>query len=250
MKRVIRSLAVLTLVACFAPAVQAADIQGRKILLPATERQVHVTQFKAPGDASRPSVLLLHGAGGFDRRIAEYNRYASELANQGIDAYLVYYYSDTDDKSMSLGVDVFEQRYPAWAKAVDELADNLAKQKDSNGKVGLIGFSNGGILATGAATLDPNIAAAVIYYGTEPWPLGQPAKRFPPLLVLHGDADQVIPVDAGKELAALARKLGGSADLVIYPGESHGFGADFAKKNATDALNRTVVFLRKELDAK
>ena len=46
----------------------AADIQGKQITLPSSERQVHVTQFKAPGTAPRPSVLLLHGAGGFDRR--------------------------------------------------------------------------------------------------------------------------------------------------------------------------------------
>jgi dipeptidyl aminopeptidase/acylaminoacyl peptidase len=69
-------------------------------------------------------------------------------------------------------------------------------------------------------------------------------------LVLHGDADQVIPVDAGRELAAEAKELGASVDLVIYPGESHGFGADFAKKNATDALNRSTAFLRKELQVK
>jgi carboxymethylenebutenolidase len=211
---------------------------------------VHVTQFKAPGTAPRPSVLLLHGAGGFDRRIDEYNRYASALANQGIDAYLVYYYSDQDDKMMSFGVNVFEQRYPAWAKTVGELADYLEKQKDSNGKAALVGFSNGGILATGASTLDSKITAAVIYYGTDPWPLGVRAKRFPPLLVLHGDADQIIPVEEGKELAAEAKALGAPVDLVIYPGESHGFGADFEKKNATDALNRTIAFLRKQLEVK
>ena len=245
-----RSFAPLALVAFLAPAAYAAEIQGQKITLPSAERQVHVTAFKAPGDAPRPSVLLLHGAGGFDRRLPEYNRYASALANEGIDAYLVYYYSDLDDKMMSNGVDVFERRYAAWAKTVGELAELLEKQKDSNGKAALIGFSNGGILATGAATLDPKITAAVIYYGTDPWPLGTRAKRFPPLLVLHGDADQIIPVDAGKELAAEAKQLGGKVDLVIYPGQSHGFGADFAKKDATDALNRTIAFLRKELQVK
>jgi carboxymethylenebutenolidase len=243
-------LAVCALLAFFASAVHAADVQGKKITLPATERQVNVTLFKAPGDAQRPSVLLLHGAGGFDRRIADYNRYASALANQGMDAYLVYYYSDADEKSMSFGVDVFENRYAAWAKTVGDLADYLEKQKDSNGKVGLVGFSNGGILATGASTLDPNITAAVIYYGTEPWPLASPAKRFPPLLILHGDADQIIPVDNGRHLAALAKQLGGRVDMVIYPGEMHGFGADFTKKNAADALNHTIVFLRKELQGK
>src|ERR1700704_1446877 len=146
----------------------AAEIVGQKIILPAKERQVHVTYFRAPGDAPRPAALLLHGAGGFDRQIANNNRYAAQLAAQGIDAYLVYYYSDMDDKMMSNGVNVFEDRYPDWAKLVDDLADYLIAQKNSNGKVGLVGFSNGGILATGASTLDPQINAPVIYYGTHP----------------------------------------------------------------------------------
>ena len=39
----------------------AADIEGQHMVLPAKERQVDVTYFRAPGDAPRPSVLLLHG---------------------------------------------------------------------------------------------------------------------------------------------------------------------------------------------
>src|SRR5262249_6069541 len=66
-------------------AARAADIAGKDIKLPATERQVRVTYFHAPGDAKRPAALLLHGAGGFDRRIKDYNAYASTLANAGID---------------------------------------------------------------------------------------------------------------------------------------------------------------------
>jgi carboxymethylenebutenolidase len=244
------SLAAITLLALIAPAAHSAAIEGKMIMLPSKERQVHVTYFRAPGETPRPSALLLHGAGGFDRRIADNNHYAAMLADAGIDAYLVYYYSDLDDKMMSFGVNVFGERYPHWAQLVDDLADYLVKQKDSNGKVGLVGFSNGGILATGASTLDPTINAAVIYYGTDPWPLGQPATRFPPLLVLHGDADQVIPVENGKQLAEEAMALGARVDLVIYPGQSHGFGADWKKADATDAFNRTVTFLKKELNAK
>ena len=251
MNRVARNLlAPLAILTLLGSAASAADVEGQKILLPAKERQVQVTYFRAPGNAPRPAALLLHGAGGFDRRIADNMHYAAMLAAAGIDAYLVYYYSDMDDKMMSNGVNVFEDRYPKWAKLVDDLADYLITQKDSNGKVGLVGFSNGGILATGASTLDPKINAAVIYYGTDPWPLGQAAKRFPPLLVLHGDADQIIPVQEGKQLAAEAKALGAKVDLVIYPGQSHGFGADFAKKDATDALNRTIAFLKKELAVK
>lgn len=234
----------------FAGDVSAEGIEGTKLTLPSPERAVRVIHFRAPGDAPRPSALLLHGAGGFDRRISDNSRYASMLAEAGIDSYLVYYYSDLDQRMMFSGLNVFENRYPSWAKMVGDLADYLIKQKDSNGKVGLVGFSNGGILATGASTLDPAINAAVIYYGTDPWPLGKPATRFPPLLVLHGDADQVIPVELGKDLATEAKALGASVDLVIYPGQSHGFGADWTKKDATDAFNRTVAFLKKELQAK
>jgi len=239
--------AALLAVAWIAAPVSAAEIQGKTMTLPSTERQVKVTYFRAPGDAKRPSVLLLHGAGGFDRRIAEYNHYASVLANAGIDAYLFYYYNEQDEKMMSFGVDVFSQRYEAWAKQVDDVADYLLKQKDSNGKVGLVGFSNGGILTSGASSLDTKINAAVVYYGTDPWPLPREPEHYPPLLILHGDADQVIPVEEGKQLAAEAKLTGAKVDLVIYPGEMHGFGSDTTKKNGADALNRTVTFLKREL---
>lgn len=220
----------------------AAEIVGKDLRLPATERQVRVTYFHAPGEAKRPAALLLHGAGGFDRRIKDYNSYASALANAGIDAYLVYYYSAADEA----GYD-FEVRYPAWAKLVGDLAGDLRAQPQSNGKVGLVGFSNGGILASGAVVLDPAITAAVIYYGTPPWPLRTPVRRYPPLLILHGDADTVIPVSAGRELAKSAQTLGAVVDLVVYPGEVHGFGSNITGQNGADALKRTIAFLRQQL---
>ena len=227
----------------------AADIEGQHMVLPAKERQVDVTYFRAPGDAPRPSVLLLHGAGGWGTQTAAFDRYCSELANSGMDAYMVYYYSFVDQRSMSSGTDVFIDRFEAWARLVDDLTGDVLAGKQSNGKVGLIGFSNGGFLAAGAGALDPRINAAVIYYGAVPFPVIDRVRRFPPLLVLHGDADAIITVDRGKELASLAKDMGGSADLVIYPGIGHGFGARLNTKDGADALARTIAFLTKELDA-
>jgi carboxymethylenebutenolidase len=239
-------LAGFVLLAMF-PAAEAAETRGTSMTLPTPERPVNVIQFRAPGDAKRPSVLMLHGGGGFDRRIDDYRRYASAVANAGMDAYLVYYYSAEDERGMSVGgADTFTSRYPAWAKLVNDLAEGMLKTPESNGKVGLVGFSNGGILASGASTLNPKINAAVIYYGTEPWPLRMEAKRFPPLLVLHGDADRVIPVEQGHQLALLANSLGAKVDLVVYEGEGHGFGPD-PSGNGADALERTLAFLKREL---
>src|SRR5262245_65922222 len=102
---IVKSLAVALALFAFAGAgAKAADIEGQKITLPSKEREVHVTYFRAPGDAPRPAALLLHGAGGFDRRIDDNSHYAAMLAAAGIDAYLVYYYSDLHDKMMRFGV--------------------------------------------------------------------------------------------------------------------------------------------------
>jgi carboxymethylenebutenolidase len=248
-KSVSGALIGIGLALCAAP-VFAADIEGQKISLPTAERAVTMTYFRAPGSAPRPAALLLHGAGGFDGQIAAYDHYASQLANNGIDAYLVYYYSAADQLGMRRGEEVFQNRYVAWAKMVDELADSLRKSKDSNGKIGLVGFSNGAILASGASAIDRNISAAVIYYGGAPWSTLGPVNHFPPLLVLHGDADQIIPVREGKMLADFARQFGAPVDLVIYPGESHGFGSRLQTADGADALTRTIAFLRKELDVK
>ena len=56
-------------------------------------------------------------------------------------------------------------------------------------------------------------------------------------------------MNAGIELADNAREQGGSADLVIYPDEVHGFGSNITSKNGADALARTIAFLRRELAA-
>lgn len=227
----------------------AADIQGRHILLPAKERQVSVTRFRAPGAAPRPSVLLLHGANGFDSQITNYDRYAAELAARGMDTYLVYYYSPDDQRQMMGGSDVFMARYPAWAKLVDDLAEDLLAEPSSNGKIGLIGFSNGATLASGAGALDPRITAAVSYYGALPFPIMDEVKRLPPLLILHGDDDTIIPLSQGQALVAFAHNLGGSAEIVVYPGAKHGFGSHLDTKDGADAEARATQFMAKALDA-
>jgi carboxymethylenebutenolidase len=225
----------------------AADIAGQKMQLPAKERNVDVTFFRARGDAPRPSVLLLHGANGFDSQIANYNRYAAALADAGLDAYLVFYYSPGDWQHLTRGDDIFAKRFTAWARLVSDLAADIRKRPDASGKIGLVGFSNGGTLSGGTAALDATITAAVIYYGAVPFPLETPVEHFPPLLILHGDADAIIPIGQGHRLADLAKSLGGKPELVIYPGEKHGFGSRIDSDNGADALARTIAFLKREL---
>lgn len=252
LKSLVAPLAFLALAGLGRSAV-AAEISGKEMTLPATERAVKVEFFRAPGNAKRPAVFMLHGGAGWGDaggRIENFRHYGSELANHGFDAYMVYYYSDEDAKAMA-GQDTRRgytvKRFPAWAKLLSDLTVDVKKMRDSNGKVGLVGFSNGGNLSAHATPLDPNIDAAVIQYGGVSRVPGFVAKRFPPLLVMHGEADTRQPMALGKALVDKARELGGPVDWVTYPGENHGFAADLNKPAAADAFKHTLAFLDKNL---
>ena len=64
-------------------------------------------------------------------------------------------------------------------------------------------------------------------------------KKFDvPTLVIHGDDDQIVPIDAAAKASA---KLIKNAQLIVYPGAPHGL-ADTHK----DRLNQDLLdFLRK-----
>jgi carboxymethylenebutenolidase len=241
----------LMALAATAPAASAADIQGKVMTLPASEHPVKVEFYRAPGDAKRPTVLMLHGGqgwGGAEGRTENFQNYAGELAKHGFDAYMVSYYSDQDiaDRKSNAG-QVSIRRFPAWAKLVSELTADVKKMKDSNGKVALVGFSNGGNLSAHATPLDPNIDAAVVYYGGVSRVPGYVAKRFPPLMIFHGEADTREPIERGRKLYEVAKALGGPVEFHSYPGINHGFGQNLGTPAADDAFKRTLAFLDKNL---
>jgi carboxymethylenebutenolidase len=251
MSRTVAATLIAVGIASFGPAAIAASVDGREMTLAASERPVKVEYFRAPGTEKRPSVLMLHGGqgwGGAEGRIENFRRYASDLANRGFDAYMVYYYSEQDIKDREAnapGVSV--RRFPAWAKLVSDLTADLKKLPDSNGHVGLVGFSNGGNLSAHATPLDPDIDAAVIHYGGVSRVPNFEAKRFPPLLIMHGEADRREPIERGRKLYDIAKALGGSVEFVPYANTDHGFAQNLGTPAADDAFQRTVSFLDKHL---
>lgn len=65
-----------------------------------------------------------------------------------------------------------------------------------------------------------------------------------PVLLLQGEDDKVVPPSQARDLAAAITAAGGEAELVMYPGEGHGF-----RKAATitDSLDRELAFYQRVL---
>jgi carboxymethylenebutenolidase len=216
-----------------------------------TDGLVAVKVYAARGDAPRPTVLILHGLGGTNPTPG-YVSLADSIAASGMDAWLFTYYTPADQTIMfASGRDahlaVYTARMPIWAKKVDEIADFSLTQQHSSGKVGLLGLSNGGFLAVGAAALDPRIAAIVVFYGGIPGPLRDQITRLPPLLALHGTGDTIIPIAEDRALVDRAKTLGGEAELIVYPGAGHGFDFDEGYDMAREARGRAITFLSDHL---
>jgi len=54
-------------------------------------------------------------------------------------------------------------------------------------------------------------------------PMSHLTPNFPPTILLHGDADKVVPVSASRRFEEQLRSVGGKVELHIYAGLPHGF---------------------------
>jgi carboxymethylenebutenolidase len=124
------------------------------------------------------------------------------------------------------------------------------KQPATRGqKLGSVGFCLGGGLSARLAAADPELKAAVIFYGTSPSDELVP-KIQAPLLGFYGEQDprinSTIPA-----FAAAAERHGKSFEQHIYPGAQHAFFNNYRPSYnlaaARDAFVRTLGFFQKHL---
>ncbi len=213
-------------------------------------RRIDVQVFATNDDSARSgAVILLHGGRGLERDTYVYERYAKALAAIGIEALLVPYYSSADAEAMkslewNVRQNLYQMRLVAWTRTISDVIDILAKNHKS---IGILGFSQGGYLATAVAATDTRVAALAVLYGGMPDAIRDKVTHLPELLVLHGDMDRVVPLSEGQSLIAQARALGAHAEIEIYQGKGHGFDFNITDPAASDAVTRAVSFFRSKL---
>jgi dipeptidyl aminopeptidase/acylaminoacyl peptidase len=139
----------------------------------------------------------------------------------------------------------------------------------------IVGSSAGGFTALGVIAARPGLVAAgiVAYPVTDLFDLAERSHRFEqhytdslvgplpdaaplyhdrspinfvdrltttPLLVMHGDADPVVPVEQSRAFVERCRGGGGEVEFVVYEGEGHGFRKP---ENQLDEYRRMQGFL-------
>jgi carboxymethylenebutenolidase len=195
-----------------------------------------------PESANRPlpAIIALHGAGG---SVSGMERYASLLAQQGFAVYLLHYF----DRSGIASADkpTIMRNFPLWMKTLWDAISFVETQPPVDGKrIALLGFSLGAYLSLANSAIDHRVKAVVDFFGGMPKEMNFFMRRLCPVLILHGEADQTVPVEEAYHLQKLLEKKGISYEIKIYPGVGHGFEDQTVWR---DAGLRSLQFLQKYL---
>jgi carboxymethylenebutenolidase len=132
--------------------------------------------------------------------------------------------------------------------ALNAIRDYGMKLPASNGKTGTIGFCWGGGQSFAYATKQPELAAAVVYYGTSPKDEALAAVKAP-VMGFYGGSDNRVNSTIEPAEKTL-KKAGKEYTPHIYDGAGHGFlrqqdGQNGANLKATQqAWPATIAFLR------
>jgi carboxymethylenebutenolidase len=118
-------------------------------------------------------------------------------------------------------------------------------------RIGSIGFCMGGGLSLFLACENPEIAAAVVFYGRNPTPIDLLKNLQCPLLGNYAGADLAMSEADIKLLEETLTKYGKTFDIKTYPGAPHAFFNDsresYRSDAARDSWERTVKFFGKYL---
>jgi carboxymethylenebutenolidase len=196
-----------------------------------------------------PGVIVLHGSAGWRPAYAEYAR---TLADSGFVALAIDYYAETGPDTVSAQALTL---WPIWQATVRRAARWLVDQPSvGSADIGLVGFSRGAFLAVSVASSIPSVKAVVDFYGganTRSGTVEEQVHDFPPLLILHGEADTVVPVAFAHRLRDAVMNNGGEVEMHLYPGAHHAFNGTFSptysREVAEDSFKRASEFLKRRL---
>jgi len=208
------------------------------------------------GDVARAAVVVIHGWDGINDHVRDVARRLAKAGYVALAPDLLSRQGGTSSFSSS------EAAIAAGRKLDDEMITkdltggiNYLKGQSFVGanKIGVIGFCWGGGKALLFTTRSKDLAASVIYYGSNPPNLEDVKNITAPVLGQYGGADERI-TSAVPKLEEVMKNYGKSFEYKVYPGAPHGFNSDTSPQNfreeaAKEAWGRTLEFFKKHLQS-
>jgi acetyl esterase/lipase len=219
------------------------------------ETVLDILQPAAPSLADRPGVIVIHGGGWVEGDKEDMlELFCLPFVRHGMVVANVEYRLAKSAPAPAAVNDVL--------KAAQWFRDHVAEYKVDPKRIVAVGGSAGGHLALLTAIAPPSaglgpatkIAAVVDFFGiadvpdqltgahpqpyAAAWIPDQPGRQelarrlspmtyvrkgLPPILVLHGDADQYVPYEQSVTLVKALKSAGNDAELITVPGGRHGF---------------------------
>jgi len=202
-----------------------------------------------PASGKGPGVIVIQEWWGLVQHI---KNVADRFAAEGFTALAPdFYHGQTASEPDAAGKLFMALNIAQAEKDLRGAANDLAGHS-STSRLGVVGFCMGGQLALFAATLNPNIAACVNFYGIHPNVKPDYSKLSGPVLGLYAEKDGFVTPQVAKDVDAAIKKAGKTSEINIYPGVDHGFFNDdradvYNKAAATDAWRRTLTLFRQQL---
>ncbi len=192
-----------------------------------------------PGDGPHPAVVLgaeAYGINPFVRGVQQ------QLGQLGYATALPDYYHGAGPKNVEAYEDfteVFEYMAALdFTRGARDLSDSIDVLQATPGvdprRVCLLGFCTGATLAWLAASLRGDLAAAVLFFPSQPVfteltpktpvsPIDLLWQLSCPVLFLYGDADPVMPPELLDEIGERIETWKVDAEVRLYPGAGHAF---------------------------
>lgn len=203
-------------------------------------RNIGVVVYEPQRSGSFPALLVIHGSSGPVSSFV--GGYAQQLANLGYVVFFVHYFDSSGTGYAS--VSTIRTHFVTWMSTLaDAISFAERHPKVDNRRIGLLGVSLGGYLSLSLASKDLRVSAVASLMGGMPPKVISEARRMPPTLLPHGEADPVVPVSEAYAVEALLKQLGTKYELKTYPGQGHMFHG----MAQMDGLMRTLRFLNRHL---
>jgi carboxymethylenebutenolidase len=194
---------------------------------------------------SCPGIILLHGASGWRPVLADL---ATGMADSGFVVLALDYYAEAGASPIG------SARLEKWAdysEAVRKAAAYMESMPIVSGNpIGLVGFSRGAFLAVSVSSSIPRVGAVVDFYGGGGGgfrSVEEEAEGLPPILILHGEEDGIVPVSFAEALRKAALSAGVEVEIKTYPGAGHAFNLPstrgYSREATLDSYRRTMDFL-------